>query len=269
MSAHRDDGHDDEGNHEEFGFQYPTLVGALLFACVCVRIDVAHSTGILARATQNPQPKHFRESVRVLAYMASTATYGIVLGGKTRIQRPSLTTYVDADWAGDIESRRSTAGLVILFDGSPIDWKSSKIKGTVSLSSTEAEINAITVAAQRLMFIHPILKEMGHFDIEKDTAIMEDNLPAIHIIEQSGCNSKRAKHYDVKVKYLVDLVTKRSVRIVKVRSTDQLADFLTKTLPTPNFRRARDALMVDLNYGMEGLRKREEFVTQLGRARNN
>jgi hypothetical protein len=112
--------------------RYPTLVGALLFASVCTRIDITHATGILTRATQNPLPMDFREYFESAFILAGSATYGIVLGGKTRIQYSSLTTYVDADWAGDMTSRRSTAGLVLFFDGSPVDWKSSKIKGTIS-----------------------------------------------------------------------------------------------------------------------------------------
>jgi hypothetical protein len=267
MTTQRKD--DVEDGDTEFNFEYSALVGALLFACICVRIDIAHSTGILSRATQDPKPINFRESLRVLAYLEGTDTYGIVLGGKISIPRSNLTAFVDADWAGDVDSRRSTAGLVILFNGAAIDWKSSKIKGTISLSSTEAEINAITVAAQRLMFIHPILREMGHSDIEAHTVIMEDNQPAIHIIEQGGCNSKRAKHYDVKVKYVVDLIMKKNVRIQKVKTTEQLADFLTKNLATPNFRRARDALMVNLKDGVAGITLREQFVAQLVRASNN
>jgi hypothetical protein len=116
-----------------------------------------------------------------------------------------------------------------------------------------------------MMFLHPALKEMGHSNIEEHSVIMEDNLPAIHIIQQNGCNSKRSKHYDVKIKYVVDIMMTRKLRLQKVRTTEQLADFLTKTLHTPNFRRARDALMVDLKDGVVGIRKREEFVAQLVR----
>jgi hypothetical protein len=148
------------GNHD---FQYSALVGALLFATVCTRIDIAHATGILTRATQDPKDMHFREARRVLSYLAGTAKFGIVLGGIQHALPRSLSVFVDADWAGDIESRRSTAGLVLFCDFSPVDWRSNKIKGTISLSSTEAEINAIAVAAQRIMFVHPILKGNGSY----------------------------------------------------------------------------------------------------------
>jgi hypothetical protein len=119
-----------EGN-ENFGFEYSALVGALLFSTVCVRIDISHSTGILTRATQNPEPYNFREALRVLAYLKGTSTYGIVLGGAKPGPQRSLSVYVDADWAGDLHTRKSTAGMVMFCDYSPIDWKSNKIKGTI------------------------------------------------------------------------------------------------------------------------------------------
>jgi hypothetical protein len=56
-----------------------------------------------------------------------------------------------------------------------VEWKSSKIKGTISLSSTEAEINAIAVSVQRIMFMHPVMVEMGHAEIVENTVILEDN----------------------------------------------------------------------------------------------
>jgi hypothetical protein len=101
--------------NETYDFDYAALVGALLFATVCVRLDICHATGILTRATQNPQVVHFREATRVLAYLKGTAGYGIVLGGASGGVPRTLSVYVDADWAGDPESRRSTAGHMHIF----------------------------------------------------------------------------------------------------------------------------------------------------------
>jgi len=180
------------------------------------------------------------------------------------------TVYVDADWVGDMESRKSTAGMVVFCDFSPIDWRSNKIKGTISLSSTEAEVNAIAAAMRRLMYVHPIFEEKGYGGIAKSTRVMEDNQLAIHIIQQTGCNSKRSKHYDVKVKYVINIMVKRDVGIVKVRTQDQIADFLTKHLATPQFRDARRSVMVDIREGITGINERERYMTaKLGNAGNN
>jgi hypothetical protein len=119
------------------------------------------------------------------------------------------------------------------------------------------------------MFIHPVLKEMGHTEIEQNTTIFEDNQPAIHIIQQSNCNSKRSKHYDVKVKYVIDILAKRNAQICKVRSENQLADFMTKNLGTPQFRKARDAIMVNVSNGVAGIKLREDLMAQLVRAFHN
>src|SRR5262245_12192453 len=34
--------------------------------------------------------------------------------------------YSDADWAGDIDTRRSTTGYVVMLNGGPVSWKSHK-----------------------------------------------------------------------------------------------------------------------------------------------
>ena len=45
----------------------------------------------------------------------------------------NLFGYSDADWAGDLDSRRSTTGYVVYAAGGPIAWQ-SKLQTTVACS---------------------------------------------------------------------------------------------------------------------------------------
>jgi hypothetical protein len=49
--------------------------------------------------------------------------------------------FVDADWAGDLDRRRSTSGYVFNLFGGEISWM-SKRQAVVALSTTESEYMA-------------------------------------------------------------------------------------------------------------------------------
>lgn len=51
--------------------------------------------------------------------------------------KTNLTGYSDADWAADLDERKSTTGYVFTLNGGAISW-SSKKQPTIALSSTEA-----------------------------------------------------------------------------------------------------------------------------------
>ena len=64
--------------------------------------------------------------------------------------------FVDADWAGD-ESRRSTTGFVLCYNGAPIMWSAKlqtagkkAVTNLPALSSGEAEYNALAYAAREV-----------------------------------------------------------------------------------------------------------------------
>ena len=74
--------------------------------------------------------------------------------------------------------------------------------------------------------------------------MMEDNFSSIHIL--AGTNSaKRAKHFDVRVKFVTDVIETDRLAIFKVRSECNLADAMPKPVPTPAFWKFRDIVIAD------------------------
>ncbi|CEG41938.1 gag-pol polyprotein [Plasmopara halstedii] len=70
--------------------------------------------------------------------------------------RHGLQGYSDADWAGDIESRRSTSGYAFMMSGGVISWRSKKQR-TVTFSSIEAEYIALLKATQEANLLKTFL----------------------------------------------------------------------------------------------------------------
>ena len=81
-----------------------------------------------------------------------------------------LWGWVDADWAGDIDTRRSHTGYILMMNGGPISRKSRR-QDNVSLSTSEAEFVAASQAGQDTLYLLETLKDFGY-----PTKIYEDNL---------------------------------------------------------------------------------------------
>ena len=94
-----------------------------------------------------------------------------------------LVGYADADWAGDINDRRSTSGYLFMMSGAAVSWKSQKQTCT-ALSTSEAECVALAGAAKEVTWIQQLLEDLYERQCDL-TVIYEDNQSAIHIAQES------------------------------------------------------------------------------------
>ncbi|RVX15440.1 Retrovirus-related Pol polyprotein from transposon TNT 1-94 [Vitis vinifera] len=79
---------------------------------------------------------------------------------KTEEERDHMSKgYVDADFAGDIDSRKSTTRFVFTLGGTTISW-TSNLQKIVILSTTEAEYVAATEAGKEMIWLHGFLDEL-------------------------------------------------------------------------------------------------------------
>ena len=58
-----------------------------------------------------------------------------------------LVSYVDSDFAGDLDKRRSTMGYMFTLAKAPVSWRST-LQSTVALSTTEVEYMVVTKAVK-------------------------------------------------------------------------------------------------------------------------
>ncbi len=73
---------------------------------------------------------------------------------------------------------------------------------------------------------------------------MEDNQATIKMAENPVV-SGRNRHFSMRMWWLRDQVSSGMIRLTYVPTGLQLADILTKPLPTPRFAAIRDAIMRD------------------------
>ena len=67
--------------------------------------------------------------------------------------------YSDSDYAGEVETRRSTSGFAFMINNSIVSWNSERQK-CVSLSTTESEYVAAANATKEMVWLKGFLLEI-------------------------------------------------------------------------------------------------------------
>ena len=214
-------------------------VGALMHLSTATRPDIIFAVGYVSRFMEKPQEEHWVAIKRILRYLQGTKTHGICYKPSDKID---FRGYSDADWAGDVADRKSTSGYVFMLLGAPVSWGSKK-QSSVSLSTSEAEYIALSLAIQEGKWIHRLLCEiMVAADQEgPELMIREDNQSCIKMTK-NPVNHGRAKHIDIKYHHIRDEVKRGEVKLEYCETTVMLADIMTKGLHGPRHKDLTAAL---------------------------
>lgn len=89
--------------------QYRSIVGALQYLTF-TRPDITYAVQQVCQFMHAPRDIHLQAVKRILRYLKGTSSCGIRF---LPCHSPSLVCYVDADWAGCPDTRRSTMGHCI------------------------------------------------------------------------------------------------------------------------------------------------------------
>ena len=122
---------------------YQSIVGELLYAANITRPDISFITGRLCQYMAKPYEHQLQAAKRVMRYLSQTAHYCIRFGDSAIAPKDSgLIAFSDSDYGECKETRRSTSGCLVVYNGDIIHWSSRKQK-IVTTSTTEAEYVAL------------------------------------------------------------------------------------------------------------------------------
>ncbi|XP_020216916.1 uncharacterized protein LOC109800547 [Cajanus cajan] len=113
---------------------FKQLVEILMYI-IATRPDIMHNVGIINRYMEKPMQQHLFATKRILRYLKGTTDSGLFY---KKNDQSKLIGFVDSDFTGDMDDRKSTTGYVFKLGSGAIAW-SSKKQPIVTLSSTEAE----------------------------------------------------------------------------------------------------------------------------------
>lgn len=240
-------------------------MGCLQYLACATRPDIAFAVGVVSRFVAHPTAVHLSALKHILRYLKGSADLGLKLDGSSVLDF-NLRTFVDSDFAGDLDGRKSTYGFVTYLGDAPVSWKSKK-QGMVTISTTEAEYVGLSESARTVVWLRRLLSELGFTppdlppdddsdDVSAPTAscistagtsphppsvMFSDNNGAIEIAHGGG-KAVRTRHVDTRFHHVKDLTARRVVQVLKVSTLSQTADVFTKCLPSEPFRRHRESL---------------------------
>ncbi len=220
----------------EPGNRYCELIGSLLYLANTTRPDISQAVGVLSRYRGTPTSAHMQEGLRLVRYLKGTRDYALQLGGS----HIPIEGFVDADYAGDLDTRASTTGFVFKVYGGAVVWGSKKQAATAT-STVEAEFRAASHAVKEALWLRGLLEEL-QFDIWK-IPLYCDNTGCIQNLK-NPVNSKYTKHVAVSFHHARLAVIQGQVEIKYIATQANVADIFTKPLVPILFRRHRDTLGV-------------------------
>lgn len=241
--------------------RYQSAVGSLMYAMLGTRPDLAFSVSVVSRYSSNPTDTHWTAVKRIFRYIKGTLTLELTFSGPLM----SLSGYTDADWAGDVDTRRSTSGYVFNIGSGAISW-SSKRQPTVALSSCEAEYMGQTQATKEAIWLSALLDQLNPPEAPGANTVQMtannanvalaclptsfsfgaviihcDNQGAIALAKNPQAHT-RSKHINTHWHYQRERIEDGSVEFKYVPTEEQVADGLTKALPKDKFLAFRKAL---------------------------
>jgi len=224
---------------------YRSGVGMLLYLTKYTRPDLANPVRELSKGMKEATPGALKELKRVLKFAVDTKDFGLKLApvkGEGKRIEWNLVLYTDSDWAGDKDSRKSVTGYALFLMECPIVWKSRQ-QDTVALSSSEAEIIACSEAAKEIKFAVHVLESLG-VKVPLPVVIRVDNVGAIYMAENAAV-SQRTKHVDLRTKFLTQYIEDGFIKIVFVKSEENLSDFFTKNVSGEVYEKHKDAFIAN------------------------
>lgn len=256
---------DKQALEKEMGFKYRNATGELLFAMVTCRPDISNAIIKLTQFNMNPARCHYEAIIRIYRYLNATKDHGLTFWRSSSISSlpkvshhgPQSEEYdfqttpehdtaslpyvlVDSDWGGNVKTRRSISGIVIIMAGAAVVYKTI-LQRIVALSSTEAEFYALSEAGKLALYVRSILDELG-MSQHLATAVYEDNKGCLHMT-QNQKPTKNTRHVDLRHFAVVDWVTQDLLTVKKISTHDNSSDTLTKSLGRTLFYRHTDTIM--------------------------
>jgi hypothetical protein len=135
--------------------------------------------------------------------------------------------FCDADYAMDLDTRRSTTGYLFELNGGAISWQSRRQPST-ALSTTEAEYMALTEATKEAIWLQNTLVSIGAVKTGP-TTIFEDNQGAIALAE-NPVDHKRTKHIAIRYHFTREAIANDLIKLKYLETEEMVADLLTKPL---------------------------------------
>ena len=127
---------------------FKRFVGSLMYLTT-TRPDIMYGVSLISRFMDSPKTSHWQAGKRIMRYIARNMNHGILYSTSDDFQ---LVGYIDSDFVGDIEDRRSTSRYAFQLKAGVVAWALKK-QPVVTISSTESEYVAGTIITCQVVWM--------------------------------------------------------------------------------------------------------------------
>jgi hypothetical protein len=167
-----------------------------------------------------------------MRYLQGTKDYMLMYRWTDNLE---VIGYSDSDFAGCIDSRKSTSGYIFLMASGAVSWRSAKQTLTTT-STMEAEFVSCFEATSHGVWLKSFISGLRIMDsISRPLRIYCDNSAAVFMAKNNKSGS-RSKHIDIKYLAIRERIKEKKVVIEHVSIELMIADPLTKGMPPLKFK---------------------------------
>jgi hypothetical protein len=222
---------------------FQSIVGSLRYL-VNTRSNLAFVVGYVSHFLEEPQEDHLTAVKKILRYVAGTCNWGLWFSRKKENQA-LLIGFSDADFAGDVDARKSTTEVIFFLANSLITWQLTKQK-IVAQYSCESEYITVANAMCQALWLSRVLVEVQG-SAPSTPLLRVDNKSVIALIKNPVLH-EQSKHIEVKYHLVQKSAENGQIKVEFIRSEEQLGDILTNLFGRVKFLELRTKIgLIDVD----------------------
>ena len=242
---------------------YQNLIGVLRRIVELGRIDIGFEVSALSRFLVNPRTGHLQQALHIFKYLETHNSNDLAFDplhhlvendGVIKIRTEAMKAlypdavedlppnapeprgnsvqincFVDSDHAGDRLTRRSQSGIILYCNSAPIVWY-SKRQNTAESSTFGSEFVALRVGTELISSLRYKLRMFGiHIDGPANVFCDNESVWKNSALAESQL---KKKHLSICFHRVRECVASQIIVPHKVHTDSNLADILTKSLPS-------------------------------------
>ncbi|KAA3455867.1 Retrovirus-related Pol polyprotein from transposon TNT 1-94 [Gossypium australe] len=161
---------------------YSSEVGSLMYEMVCTRPNISHVVSVVSRCMARLDKLHGKQ-----------------LSGRSS---EGLVGFIDSNYVGYLNQRRSLIGYLFVFEKYAISWKAI-FQTTVALLITIVEYMTITEAMKEAIWLRGLFREL--FNKHNATIVYCDSQSVIHLNEDQ--HHERTKYINIQYHFVREVIT--------------------------------------------------------------
>ena len=186
--------------------------------------DIRFAAKELSRKIAKPRVRDVNAAKRLARYLSTRMR--VICHFKYQEKPKHLEGWSDSDWAGCLDTRKSTSGGLMRL-GTHILKTWTTTQGVIALSSGEAEYYALVETASQCLGMRAMMKDLGvTLQGSHSIKVMTDATAAKGIAMRKGLGP--VSHIETNTLWVQEKVSNKEIIIEKIGGKQNIADALTK-----------------------------------------